>query len=377
MLTVLVIDDDPVVQRMLQKALRYQGYQVLTASDGEEGMAQIQQCRPALIICDWMMPRMDGLEVCRRVKGDPDLTTTFFILLTSRGGLEDRVEGLDNGADDFLSKPIEITELQARVRAGLRIYQLNQDLRRQKQQLERELSEAADYVRSLLPPPMEGVIHIDSRFVPSSQLGGDCFDYFWLDPDYLVVYLLDVSGHGLGAALPSIAVLNLLRSQSLPNVNFYQPHDVLRALNDTFQMDDQNAKYFTIWYGVYNRVKRQLTYGSAGHPPAILLTNGMEGQVETHPLRTPGLPVGMIEEVTFVSKRCEIPQGSCLYVFSDGIYELVDPQIQTCWGLDAFIHLLTDCYPISNLDLILQMVQKKSCVQTFDDDLSLLRIQFG
>ncbi len=377
---ILVIDDDSTIQVVLKRALESQGYDVAIASDGKTGLALAQQLRPGLIVCDWVMPGYDGLEVCRQVKADPNLSTTFFILLTSRVAIEDRIQGLDTGADDFLAKPIEINELQARVRAGLRLHLLSQDLQMQKQLLEKELAEAASYVRSLLPEPLKGEITIDNRFIPSSQLGGDCFDYFWLDPDYLAIYLLDVSGHGLGAALPSITVLNLLRSQSLPTVNFYQPHDVLRGLNETFQMDSQNDKYFTIWYGVYNRVKRQLTYASAGHPPALLIPPLLLGETPVSQafkkLGTPGIPIGMISDASFVSDRCDIPMGSSLYIYSDGIYDLPNHLSDSDWGLNAFLDLLVQNTHALTLDQILQSVQIQSRTSSFSDDLSILKIVF-
>lgn len=379
---ILVIDDDLTVLKIIQRALQNQGHEVLVAADGKDGLEQAQQIQPALIICDWMMPYVDGLEVCRQIKANPHLSTTFFILLTARVGLDDRIEGLNTGADDFLAKPIEITELQARVRAGLRLHQVNQDLQIQKQLLEAELAEAAAYVQALLPPPLTGEVGIDARFIPSRQLGGDCFDYFWLDPDYLVVYLLDVSGHGLAAALPSILVLNLLRAQSLPNINFYQPQDVLKGLNDTFQMSSQNEKYFTIWYGVYNRAKRQLTYASAGHPPAVLIAPAERG-THVQQLRTPSLPIGMLPEVTFTCDRCIIPANSTLYIFSDGVYEL-NPLEQANWGLDQFIALLsqfnqqTDAQTDAQMELdeILQQIRRSNLVDTFNDDASLVNIRF-
>ncbi|MGB3514815.1 MAG: SpoIIE family protein phosphatase [Elainellaceae cyanobacterium] len=377
---ILVIDDDPIIRLFLKKALQKEGYEIAIASDGQEGLEQIKKIHPDLIICDWMMPIVDGLEVCRQVKGDPTFSTIFFILLTARGSLEDRVKGLDTGADDFLAKPIEIAELQARVRAGLRLRQLTRDLQYQKQCLESELSEAVDYVRSLLPKPLKGLVQVDARFIPSSQLGGDCFDYYWLDPDYLVIYLLDVSGHGLGATLLSTAVLNLLRSQSLPDVNFYQPHHVLKALNDTFQMTNQNEKYFTIWYGVYNRARRQLMYASAGHPPAILVSTltheAPSGKRMIERLKTPGLPIGMLPDASFQSKRHDVPSNSSLYVFSDGTFEASQLKGGT-WGLDDFVTLLSDEPITTSLDVILEQVQEKSEVDSFDDDLSLLRINFG
>jgi phosphoserine phosphatase RsbU/P len=372
---ILVVDDDPAVLKLIQRALQQQGHEVIVAADGREGLEKAQQHHPALIICDWMMPHVDGLEVCRQIKASPSLATTFFILLTARVGLSDRIEGLNTGADDFLSKPIEITELQARVRAGLRLHQVSQDLQTQKNLLEAELAEAATYVQALLPAPLDSEVKIQARFLPSRQLGGDCFDYFWLDPDYLVVYLLDVSGHGLAAALPSILVLNLIRSRSLPSINFYQPHDVLKGLNDAFQMSSQNEKYFTIWYGVYNRVKRQLTYASAGHPPAILIGSNVAEGRQYAELRTPSLPIGMIPDATFVSDRCSIPPNSQLYVFSDGIYEL-HPRQQTEWDLKDFVHLLTQASPAFGLDQILQQVQQVNGSDTFHDDVSLLNVVF-
>ncbi|WP_416674608.1 PP2C family protein-serine/threonine phosphatase [Egbenema bharatensis] len=373
---ILVVDDDPAIRLVVSKALQKQGYEVILASDGQEGVDLALQHCPDLIICDWIMPGLDGLEVCRRVKAAKQLTTTFFVLLTSRGEPEDRVIGLDTGADDFLAKPINISELQARVRAALRIHQLSQDLQTQKQLLEAELMEAAIYVRSLLPSPMTGAIEIDARFLPCRQLGGDCFDYFWLDPDYLAIYLLDVSGHGLGAALPSSLVLNLLRSRSLPSANFYQPHDVLSSLNEAFQMGNQNQKYLTIWYGVYNCSKRQLSYASAGHPPAILLTSASNGSTEVHQLRTPSVPIGILPETTYTSDRQTIPENSILYVFSDGIYEIGQATGSSSWGLEGFIDLLVDLKTEPNLNVMLDRVQRSSGTTTFDDDLSILRIEF-
>lgn len=378
MFQILVIDDDSAVQELLRRTLKKQGYEVTVASNGEEGIAQAQQLRPALIICDWIMPRLTGIEVCRRVKANPDLSTTQFFLLTSLGSVADRVKGLDAGADDFISKPIELNELQARVRAGLRLHQLSRDLQIAKQLLEAELAEAAEYVRSLLPDPLTEPVSVEAKFIPSRQLGGDCFDYTWLDADYLAIYLLDVAGHGLRAALPSVAVLNLLRSRAIPNINYYQPSEVLRSLNTTFQMSYQNDKYFTMWYGVYNRSKRQLVYASAGHPPAVLISSPDRGQPKAKRLKTPGMPVGMFPDAEYLDNSCDVEDLSTLYIFSDGVYEIHQPD-GAIWGLDAFIDLLTahNGKTANELDLVLSYVQNLNAKAAFDDDWSLLKVNFG
>lgn len=128
MAKILVIDDDITVQLVLVHLLEREGHQVNTATDGATGMQLAKQQHPDAIVCDWMMPGLDGLEVCRQVNADPDLATTFFILLTAREDVGDRVKGLDAGADEFLSKPIEAEELLARMRAGLRSRRLTQQV---------------------------------------------------------------------------------------------------------------------------------------------------------------------------------------------------------------------------------------------------------
>ncbi|MBD2180474.1 hybrid sensor histidine kinase/response regulator [Planktothrix sp. FACHB-1355] len=138
---ILVVEDDSATRLLLKRDLQLEGYEVTVAKNGEEGLEQAVKIRPALILCDWMMPLMDGVEVCRRVKATPELTSTFFILLTARDSIADRVLGLDAGADDFVSKPIEPNELLARVRAGLRVYQYQQQLSEANQQLSQTLQD--------------------------------------------------------------------------------------------------------------------------------------------------------------------------------------------------------------------------------------------
>ena len=377
MFEILIIDDDRPIQMFLKRILEKQGYQVITASTGEEGILRTLDSPPALIICDWIMPGLSGIEVCNIIKKDPKLSTTFFILLTSLDSVANRVKGLDAGADDFISKPIEQNELQARVRAGLRLHQLSQDLQTQKLLLETELSEATEYVKSLLPLPINNPLSIQFKFLPSRQLGGDCLDYNWLDADSLAIYLLDVAGHGLKATLPSISVLNLLRSRALKDLNYYQPSEVLAALNNTFQINYQNDKYFTIWYGVYNRVSRQLTYSSAGHPPAIIISGNSPTNTEVKRLKTPGMPVGMFPEAKYVDAYCQIEKSSTLYIFSDGAYEITQSN-GNLWSLEGFTQILISLqYSVDNqLDYILDYLINLNSKEIFEDDLSILQVKF-
>jgi CheY-like chemotaxis protein len=133
----LVVDDDPFFLRVLEKRFGAEGYQVATATDGREGMKVIVSFEPDLVISDWMMPEVDGLELCQSVKTGLREAAPYFILLTAKGEISDRLLGLETGADDYLVKPCDQGELMARIRAGIRIVRLTQDLRRAVIELQR------------------------------------------------------------------------------------------------------------------------------------------------------------------------------------------------------------------------------------------------
>jgi phosphoserine phosphatase RsbU/P len=387
---ILIIEDEAVNQFILKQSLEQQGYDVVVASNGEAGSALIETFRPAVIICDWVMPRMSGLDVCRCVKANPAWANVFFILLTARTSLSDRIEGLDSGADDFLSKPVQPGELLARVRAGLRIYSAAQSLRElsealqvQQQRLSAELTQAANYVTSLLPQPLLGKVQVEAKFLPSQQLGGDCFDFYWLDDDHLVLYLLDVSGHGLGAALPSVSVQQVLRSQSLPHANFHDPKSVLTALNKVFQMSEQNPRFFSLWYGVYSCSQQTLSYASAGHPPAVLIYPTGNLQAEPQPrLQLVGLqgqlPIGVFVDSTYVSDRVTILPGSVLYIFSDGLYEVQSSQgiLGTHEALSQLLIRQHQSTAKVSLTAVIDAIQSTSATTTFSDDCSIIQARF-
>lgn|GEM_PF-1329396 len=129
-LRILVVDDDPFFLRVLEKRFGAEGFTVRTATNGREGMREIVASEPHIVVSDWMMPEVDGLELCQSVKTGLRDAAPYFILLTAKGELSDRLLGLETGADDYLVKPCDHAELMARVRAGLRIVGLTADLRR-------------------------------------------------------------------------------------------------------------------------------------------------------------------------------------------------------------------------------------------------------
>ena len=185
-----------------------------------------------------------------------------------------------------------------------------------------ELKSAATYLSSIMPRGLSGRVEVSSRYLPSSELGGDCFDYVWVDEDHLLVYLIDVSGHGLEPALLSVSVHNLLRSGSLGLETLLEPGATLGALNRMFQMDRQHGHYFTIWYGVYRASERTLRYSGAGAPPALTFGAAPGGATTVTRLSSTCPPIGLFPDTEFADASYSVPAGCRILVFSDGAFEI-------------------------------------------------------
>ncbi len=244
------------------------------------------------------------------------------------------------------------------------------------EQLSVEIRSAADYVVSTLPDDIAGPVALASRYLPSLELGGDCFNFSWLDDDHLAIYLVDVSGHGVRPALLSISVHNFVRSRSLSTRVLLNPHRVLARLNMLFRMDDQDGHYFTVWYGVYQASTGTLRYASAGHPPALAFvpTAGGWDSVE---LATECVPIGMFEDAVFVSGVYTMPAGGRLLLLSDGAFDftLVDGRRATPDDVtDLSLRLLKDgCFSAGSLG---EALRSRSAGGTFEDDCSLITAAF-
>ncbi len=250
-------------------------------------------------------------------------------MLSSKEEPATKAEAFARGANDYLVKLPDRVELLARVRyhsAGYRSM-LERDaaheaLRRSQAALQDELDQAARYVQSLLPEPIDERVRTRWKFIPSASLGGDAFGYHWLDDDHFVCYLLDVSGHGVGAALLGVSVLNALRSRSLPGTDFHDPGQVLAGLGGAFPMSSHGGKFFTIWYGVFEASTRTLRYAGGGHPPALLFAP--PGGV---PVRFPsdGPMPGLVPGLAYTTQTAAVPPASRLLLYSDGLYEIRKP----------------------------------------------------
>lgn len=372
---ILVVDDNPDNRETLCRRLQRQGHTTAEAAHGREALARLRLEAFDLVLLDVMMPELDGYAVLHEMKRCPELKEIPVIMISALDELGSVVRCIENGAEDYLSKPFQPTLLRARIGASLEKKTLR-DLERlhlrtieeTQRRLSKELEEAGNYVRSILPPIATEPFAIDWRFIPSTELGGDSFGYHWIDNDHFAIYLLDVCGHGVGAALLSVAAINVLRSGSLAT-DFRDPAGVLSLLNETFPMERHNNMYFTIWYGVFHRPTRTLRHASGGHPAALLVKDGAPLQ----PLRCPGLVVGVMPDIPYQSDTTAIPAGSRLFILSDGTYEIRTPTGMLAYEeFEAFVHQHGTAPDA--LDRIVTWVTSLNGTGPLDDDFSIITI---
>ena len=382
--SLLIVDDAETNRALLARRLRRQGYTVSLAENGRQALEKLRTRRFDLVLLDVIMPEMGGYHVLEKMKLDAELRHIPVIMISALDDLEMLARCIQRGAEDYLAKPFDPILLGARIGSSLEKKRLHDQEQRtyralvqSQEHLAAELAEAAAYVKSLLPAPLAGEVNADWRFIPSSQLGGDAFGYHWLDADHFAIYLLDVCSHGVGAALLSISVMNVLRSQTLPGADFQDPSEVLAALNRTFPMDRHNNLYFTMWYGVFDKATRQLSYASGGHPPAILVAGPDRADARVEKLKSPGPPVGTFPDSAFQNRQITLRPFNRLFVFSDGAYEIVRPD-GSMLTLDEFINHLSERTrsDASGPDTTLAYLENTRGSASYEDDLALVEVSF-
>ncbi len=378
---ILIVDDDLLGREILARNLHREGYFVEIEEDAEKALALLRDENFDLALWELRLQSLNGLEMLNRVRIHPILKHLPFVLLSEDQDFQMLIRCIEAGADDYLSKPFNPALLKARIRSSierklLRDHErsLLDQIRSQQERINGELVDAASYLLSLLPQPLTEPFTTDWRLIPSGELGGDSFGYHWIDSDHFALYLIDVCGHGVGAALLSVTALNVLRSGTLKGADFLKPVEVLCAANQAFPMEQQNNRYFALWYGVYQLSTRTLTYSSAGHPPAILFAPGTN---EPQKLATAGMVIGGWPTSKYTSRACQIPAGSRLFLFCDGAYEF-STKTKSVFTLDEFAALLAGL-PLDtpvNLDDVIARVQELRGSPELEDDLSIISIQF-
>lgn len=260
------------------------------------------------------------------------------------------------------------------------------ELLEMQRRLEAELKDAEAYVRSFLPPKEVGLTATerpDYQFIASSSLGGDLLGFNALDDDHFSVYVLDVTGHGVGSSLLSVTVAQAIRNAKIWT-DPYDPAKLLAALNDSFPMEKNQNKFITIWYGVYHRPTRRLTYASAGHHPALLVACPDHGGVNEAgdawcELGEPALMLGAVPETSYTNLTHKLSPMQRLYVFSDGLFEVRNEEGRML-GMSGLRQAILDPFEQRGFTRVAEVIDRVRSYQgraDFDDDVSLLEVEFA
>lgn len=405
--TVLIVDDSLAERFRMQLMLQKFGYNVITADSGKQALQIIRMQPVHLILSDWQMPGLSGIELCRLVRSDSSIERPYFIMVTGRSSNADLIEGMDEGADDFIAKPFDEEELRVRTQAGVRLLELNAEtkqrgallfdaLRREEKTnriIREDLIVAARMQLDTLPNNGSPFPNTDiaTLFHAASQVGGDSYNYFKLDERHLAFYLIDVVGHGIASAMQSFSISHFLSPETgvvtlsssarpsdkdnfrdLPS-NIVPPDEVVATLNIRFlDRSDECKQYFTMVYGVLDVETGLGELCQAGHPHPFII--GKNQNVRT--LGRGGLPVGMFESAEFETVKFHLANEERLVLHSDGVTECCN-ESSTPFGtkrLEKFLSKFQDRPIADGIKLLKKSLLRWQGNEQNVDDISLVAI---
>lgn len=388
---ILVVDDSRAQRRLLVRTLSTWGYDTIEAAGGFEALAICEAQKIDVIISDWKMPGMSGVEFCKAFRA-MSRRPAYFILLTAQTEREVLAEGLESGADDFLSKPFHPVELRARLRAGARMVQAQRALAEKLDELsdayaaiDRDLRGARAFQEGLVPerhiafPGAE----VSLLFRSSGHVGGDLVGYFRINPQEIAVFSVDVSGHGVASALMTARIAGYL-SDAAPDRNIALEkvadgysllplETVLGRLNQILQSDAESDQYLTMSIARLNLTNGGVQICQAGHPsPAIQRRGGGVAFLEMW-----STPLGLVDAAEFAVTEAVLGPGDRLILYSDGLTECPGPN-ETMLdedGLERILSRLADRTGSDLIDAVVEELVKFAGRTDFPDDLSAVVVR--
>jgi len=378
--TILIVGYDEDYRLKLQHILQADGYQVITAADGDAGLKKATQVQPKVIISEWLMSGLDGIALCYNIKHDPTLAYVYFILLTTDNPLEDKLLGLAAGNNDYLAKSCSPDELRIRVKVGLRVNRLEQELANKNKQLEVvinaqqwEFTIASKVQQAILKleEPKQSGLKFASSYQPCATLNGDMFDAMALPDGRIGALIADVSGHGASASLITILFRTLFRSKVF---DISTTAEVFKQVNQSLLASLEDLSSFvTAAFTIFDPKTKVLTYSTPGHPPLLLLRK--DGSIET--LEAKGVMLGMFEDYWCDQAAIQLCSGDRIFYYTDGILEQKDHTGQQ-FGSQRIIDTLEQLRQASLEQLlagILEAVSRYAQGTRVTDDYSMMVVE--
>src|ERR1700736_516519 len=329
---ILVVDDDQLTRKMLVRSLSSAGYQCRESENGTTAWAQLHSSPPSLILLDLEMPDLSGAELVRKLRADADpaIAQIPTIMLTGHSDEQSELHWLEAGADDFVTKPINLTVLRARIETHLRLSSMREQLRRQNEELEawrhnleRDLAAARLTQQSLIPlkPPLMPGWDIAAAFRPVIEVGGDIYGWVRMKDDRMLFWIADATGHGASAALIT-TLTKLLFHYGTAEEN--APAAIMQAVNKDFRGIFGGRSFMTAMCVALDPNTGKAGVVGAGHPPLVIARK--EGGVETIGSSAP--PLGLAELPQFTETNVELGPGDSFLLYTDGLFGAADKRRQ-------------------------------------------------
>ena len=372
--TILLVDDVKANINLLVAALKGE-YRLAFALDGSSALKFAQEHRPDLILLDVLMPGMDGYEVCRRLKADPQTRSIPVIFLTALDQAASKAAGFEAGAVDYVTKPFEMVEVKARVKTHLDLKLARQALQRRHDQMQHSLSLAKEVQQNLIPgrdPQVDG-LDIAGRIIYCDETGGDYYDYLEHGGSAgLDIVVGDVSEHGIPSALLMSSARAFLRLRAALPGDLAQ---IVADVNRLFTRDvGDSGRFMTLFYCRIDGAARRLSWVRAGHDPAWLLDKTHGSFTE---LGGSGLALGVAAEGRFEARACALEAGQVLILGTDGLWEAANPR-QGLFGKSRFKRVIRDLAHLSAgaiADGVIQAVREFRQPRALEDDVTLVVVK--
>lgn len=380
----LVVDDEPDLEPMIRQKFRkkiHEGkYEFVFASNGLEALSRLLEHKDiGIVLSDINMPEMDGLTLLAKLNElrNPALRT---VIVSAYGDMDNIRTAMNRGAYDFITKPIDFSDLEMTIEKTIKeVEQVRNAIQEHDKLLaiQYDLDTARNIQSAILPKkfppfPERSEFEIFASMEPAKEVGGDLYDFFLLDDNRVGFVIGDVSGKGVPAAIFMAVSRTLIRATALKGI---PPDECLTYVNNLLSNESVASMFVTVFYGVLDYRKGELTYANGGHnPPYVVSSDGKVTPLEL----TGGLALGVAEGITFSSKKIQLEKGDTIFTFTDGVTEAMNNDFDL-YSEERLEKLLTDKFGLNVTELVNHTFESvhlyaEGAIQS--DDITVLALKY-